>query len=147
MQKLTLAFARSNKILSKLVRFVTRSRWSHVAIVDIDKGVVIESIGGKGVQETPIASFESRYTKVEYTTIRHRTPNKVLEIARQQLGKSYDIPWVFKYFFNRRGTNEKRFTCSELVIYCIEKGGRKIFRDKSYDRVTPQDIYQLSPEL
>ena len=49
-----LIFAKSNTIGSKVIRWKTNGKWSHVGVVDNKRNIVFEAIWPDGVVQTPL---------------------------------------------------------------------------------------------
>lgn len=135
--KILIIFGRNNHILSWAIRLFEWSRWSHCGIVDGD--YVIEATAFGGVVRTPLRTFKKRYRRFEFAYLPCDDSEKVIERAKQEIGKKYDYLAIFGIFF-RRGWNDKdKWFCSELVAYASG-----IFRYKRISRVTPEDLYKVS---
>lgn len=129
-------FGRSNHWISRLVRWRTRSDWSHVGIVDLNR--VLESKGPIGVQFTPISEFIARYTHTEIRCL----PGSI-EKAKSKLGAPFDRRGLKGLFFKLKNTHDKKaWFCSELVAYASDE-----IHDDDAHLVTPERIYRLSTRL
>lgn len=140
MQKLTLIFARVDKPISMLIRFVTRSSWSHVGIVDGDW--VYESVGGYGVVKTPLDVFIKRYDVTQQAYIDVRSRRKVIAKAQSLLGKKYDTKGALGYMFGRDWNTPDYFQCAEYVDEAIEL----VRKDKQW-KMTPEFFWMLSKDF
>jgi hypothetical protein len=58
-------FANSNTIGSKIIRWKTKSQWSHVGIVDLKRQVVFEAVWPDGVVQTPLDKVIARSNEWE----------------------------------------------------------------------------------
>lgn len=164
-----LLFCNSNMIGSWIIRKLTFSRWSHVAIVDGD--YVIEAVWPR-VRRVPLAHVIETHRDHEFAwfhfqceshelldswTRAPETPPELLPMemvlaamdtavtfARNQIGKRYDWRALFGLTTPTRDWERpEQWDCAELVAAAINAGARRpIFRDKA--RVTPQMIYLLS---
>jgi len=71
--------------------------------------------------------------------------NQVRELAKHQVGKSYDWAAVFSLPFRGDWENKRKWFCSELIAYAFEAAGVPLFRERPF-RITARDIYIL-PQL
>ena len=99
-----------------LIRAVTWSQWSHVALAHV-------------IVDLPCDFREF-----------------VIEAARSQVGKPYDPTALFGLLMHRDWQEEDRWFCSELVAWAFAQGGSPLFRAEALHRVTPQLLWMLAPE-
>ena len=140
MQKLTLIFARVDKPISQLIRFVTRSSWSHVGIVDGEW--VYESVGGYGVVKTPLKDFIARYDMTQQAYIEVRSVRRVIAKAESLLGKKYDTKGALGYMFGRDWNHPDFFQCAEYVDESIG-----LVRKEKQWKMTPEFFWMLSKDI
>ena len=96
-----------------LVAISTFSSYSHVGILDHEKGEVIESLWGGNVV-TPLDKFLHISHRVVLVQPESWTPekgSKALAKARDQLGKKYDFCGLLGF------PSTKRWYCSELAAW------------------------------
>lgn len=136
-----LVFCNSNMIGSWIIRKLTFSRWSHVAIVDGEN--VIEAVWPK-VRRSSLAHLLETHRDYEIAEIDVELDAVALSFAGSQIGKRYDWRALFGLITPTRDWERtEQWDCAELVAAAINAGSRKpLFRDKA--RVTPQMIYLLS---
>lgn len=136
-----LLFCNSNMIGSWIIRKLTFSRWSHVAIVDGD--YVIEAVWPR-VRRVPLAHVIETHRDHEFAEIDVELESVAQSFAGSQIGKRYDWRALFGLITPTRDWERSdQWDCAELVAAAINAGARRpIFRDKA--RVTPQMIYLLS---
>lgn len=109
--------------LSRLIRFQTRSCYSHAAFIDTATHEVFEStIRGKGVQGwIPAGKLHTAGTVVDVfvpvTPLSMDEEHRLrLWLAIQQ-GKGYDFLGILRFIDRRRHVdNDRRWFCSELVF-------------------------------
>ncbi|WP_414695636.1 YiiX/YebB-like N1pC/P60 family cysteine hydrolase [Phenylobacterium sp.] len=83
----------ANDSFSRLIRWATKSPWSHVAIAyrleEIDRVIILECVEKIGVRAVPLSSFISRTSNGE-----HPYPGRIL-LARHRgmAAKSRRKPW------------------------------------------------------
>lgn len=128
------AFTRSNNIGSFLIRCVTWSRFSHVAIVSDDEQFVVEALMFKGVVKTPMNDFIKRNDCVELATM----PGDAAD-AEQYIGKKYDWSALIGLLLHRDWGKSERWFCSEKTAKVSA-----IFRENRRGRITPEHCYMIS---
>jgi uncharacterized protein YycO len=137
-----LALYRGISPLSLLIRWQTRGPYSHAAFV-LPSGSVIEAWPG-GVQENPdLGKAHTAGTVVDlFDFPRSFSPEmaqKVLELARREVGSGYDYLGVLQFISRRRGAHNERWFCSELVFEMLQRVGISLLA-----RVEP---WQVSPSM
>lgn len=139
-------FCRSERIGSRLIRLVTWSRWSHVALVRGD--VAIEAVWPR-VRLTSTKEILATHEEVSFVPLQG-APERLTaawNVALSQVGKSYDLPWLAGFLFRRNWAETDKWACSELVAYSLQAAGAKFFRAGYLNRVTPEDLWNLDPAL
>ncbi|HUB91414.1 MAG TPA: YiiX/YebB-like N1pC/P60 family cysteine hydrolase [Dyella sp.] len=129
--------------MSWAIRVGSWSKWSHVALIDGDD--VIEAVALKGVVHTPLATRKKEDPTWAVATLPCQDPSAIVAAARGQLGKPYDYTAVVGIGLHRDWQQTDRWFCSELVAWSFEEGGSPLFRPEACRRVTPQDLWMLSP--
>ena len=128
MQKVTLIFGRSSKLVGLLIRFFDISPYSHVAILDGE--YVYESVGTrykgrlgrrKGVIKTHVDDFKKRYsawrTKEVWTSNeswREQCELLVTSKTEYDMAATLGALWFFRLLRIRLGSKYS-YNCSELV--------------------------------
>lgn len=133
-----IVFGRNNSFFSRLARFITWSKWSHVAVYDEKREVVIESILEKGVVVTPIKDFLKRYDVAQFAYI-HNAKNGFLFRAYSLVGLNYDYGAMASVLTRQKWDDDSEWYCSELVAFASG-----LFREDQISRITPQDIWMIS---
>ena len=103
---------------SRMIRWATQSRWSHVAIafwmIEIDRVLVLECVKRMGVRAVPLSDFTSRTSSGI-----HPYPGRIL-LARHQ-----DVPFnagqstmreMSKFAFNRLGAKFSNLETAKIVL-------------------------------
>ena len=136
-----LVFCNSNLIGSWIIRKLTFSRWSHVAIVDGD--TVIEAVWPK-VRRVPLSHLLETHRDHEFAEVDVEFEPSALSFASSQIGRRYDWRALLGITTPTRDWERSdQWYCAELAAAAINAGSRKpLFRDKA--RVTPQMLYLLS---
>lgn len=140
---MNILFCKSSLIGSVLIRAVTWSKWSHVAVLAADGDTVIEATWPK-VRKTTYAKFCKQHPSHQMVSI--DVPNEAAgyEWLLTQVGKRYDLSALFGFLFHRNWADDSKWFCSELVAEAIAKGGLTLFRDDAVSRVTPQHLWMLN---
>jgi len=141
--KIGICFSQTGAITSKLIRWFTRSEWSHVDLVMRD-GSLIGALPFKGVVQRKHSEAQGTH-KTLYVDVPVETAEKAYQFARDQLGKKYDWTAVSAFGFRRDWQVEKKWFCSELVFCAIKKAGVNLLNEKRW-RVSPRDL-SISPLL
>lgn len=142
-----LIFGRSHLPLSYIIRFLTWSQWSHVA-VELDDGRVVEAVWS-GVRITTFAECTkhmSKYTLVELKKEDEETTSKAVAWLLEQVGKNYDKSALFGFLAKRDWQNPLKWFCSELVAVFLKLLGYRIANSTQISRVTPQMLYMIAGE-
>lgn len=142
-----IAFTRSNGLGAKLIRWFTKSEWSHCLIVlddDVEgESLCLESSLSGGVKLS-LWSKHKQYTKKVYT-IKKRTSIKPLY---PYIGRNYGYLQILGYpiaklFKLKENPFKKDFVCSEIVLRFLLKNKFQEFAVLNPDIATPEDIHKL----
>jgi len=137
---------KGTSLTSRLIRWQTRSPYSHVAIED-DNGLVYEAWQGGGVRcLTDYTEGHKKGTVIDVFSITgdyHRP--RVRAFAMAQVGKSYDYKSVFRFVSRRETRRDDHWFCSELVASAFMEGGI-VLQNHFPSRLSPRDIC-ISPHL
>lgn len=135
-------------IISRLIRWQTRSKYSHAAIlVDEESSTIIESWQGAGVRSKKITDWRD----IEVFNVDLQGEHKeaaVLMFLIDQVGKHYDYSGVIRFVSRRkppRADNQKWF-CSELVFAAFQYAGVNLLERIDAAAVSP-GLLALSPKL
>lgn len=123
--------------MSGVIRALYDSDYSHCGIVIND--YVVEAVPFKGVVKTPIHKF-SKFAIVHYPT---KFPELGEDFALNQVDKPYDYKSATGICFKRSEALDK-WSCAELVSYCLNYAGLKVLRNDDNTRYLPRDLW-LSP--
>lgn len=136
-----IVFCNSNMIGSWIIRKLTFSKWSHVAILDGED--VIEAVWPR-VRRTSFKHLVESHKDFEVVDITVGSDVSALAFASSQIGKRYDWRALFGLVTPTRDWERpEEWDCAELVAASINYGSTvPLFRDKA--RVTPQMLYLLS---
>lgn len=126
-----------------IIRAVTWSEWSHVALVDGDE--VIEATW-PAVCVTPLAEVIAKHSAHIIVDLPCRSSAEIIQAARSQVGKGYDLTALFGLLARRDWQEPDKWFCSELVAWAFSQGGSPLFRPEAMHRITPQHLWMLAPE-
>ena len=129
--------------ISKIIRKVTWSKFSHVVLINPDRSSYIESTHGVGVRELPISEFFEK-NNIEIGMINHPNPEEVWRLAKQEIGKPYDNMYIYGWLFRRNWQDDAKWACCELIPAMTARTGYPIVRCEEFMKVTPQMLYMIS---
>ena len=144
MSKLLIGFSTDKKDwISKIIRLMTWSKFSHVVLISPDGKSYIESTHGIGVRELPIAEFFKK-DGVEIGEVEHPFPHAVWKLAKREIGKPYDSKYIYGWLFHRNWQDDNQWACCELVPAMAIRAGHSIIREDCLIKVTPELLYSIS---
>lgn len=137
-----LLFCTSNLPGAVLIRAVTWSSWSHVAvIVDEESDVAIEAVWPR-VRKTTVTEIKRKHSKWKIVEVPVDDEISVLDFLESQVGKKYDWTALFGILFHRDWSKDSRWYCSELAAAALTQS-KPLFRTEVAKRVTPQMLWVL----
>lgn len=125
-----------------LIRAVTWSDYSHVAIIDGDEA--IEAVW-PCVRVSPLADVIASHPEHVIADFPCLSPIDAIKAARSQVGKPYDLAGILGIGLHRDWQETDSWFCSELVAWAFVQGGTPLFRPEAMHRITPQHLWILSP--
>lgn len=143
---------RGRGIISLLIRLVTRSKYSHVALALSDKHVL--EIDWKYRLKINEIHYNHYDIYRFYRELNHDEIFKLLNFAYSVIGTKYDFKQIFslflEYTFNIKSdylfNNPKKLICSDVVDLAYKEIGVDLIPNKEYQNVTPHDV-STSPKL
>lgn len=138
-KKVQIALHQGPGLIARLIRWQTRSDYSHASLV-FDDGAVIEAREGYGVrcldslQQRPGETIELYEIEMN-----EDQAQEIYDFALAQVGKGYDWTMVARFVTRRqesRSTTGKWF-CSELVYAALQQGGITLLRRTEPWEVSP----------
>lgn len=135
-----IALHKGTSLVSRLIRWQTRSPYSHASLIFND-GTMVEAREGHGVLWHRSARVAIGNTKVDLFELRRGASAKqraaMTEFLKDQLGKDYDYLMVARFLSRRQESRKTRgkWFCSELVFAAIQKLGVNLF-----DRTEPWEV-------
>lgn len=154
------ALFKGRSAISRLIRWQTRSEYSHSALWLPETEEVIEAWHRGGVRRGPIHNVHTPGTVVHIFTVnpieQSKPPQpssligwdqKVLDFANDQVGGSYAFRSVFR-FMSRRSAEHRPgvWFCSELVSKSFRHGGIHLLGQIPSEHVSPA-LLSYSPLL
>lgn len=132
-----IVLSRNHTIGSQLIRWWTRSSWSHSKVM-ISDCQFIEAAWPR-VRSGYIAN-----TLGDTLVLRHRDgvdASRLKQFMSSQLNKRFDWRGLLAFVLRVKIQNKSWYFCSELIAEAFAEIGRPLLRRES-SWVTPQDIYQ-----
>lgn len=132
-------------VISRIIRWQTRSYYSHAAIIFPD-GVVYEAWQGSarkfyrnsGVRKTVLTSTEG----VDAFDIPGVTDSQYLKLRtclNEEVGQKYDYISVLRFLTRREPHNNRKWFCSELIVHFLLRVGVRILNLEP-SKVSPGQI-------
>ena len=139
---------RGKSLISKIIRWHTRSQYSHVAIA-IDGRIYEAWRGGVSHAATPWANHTEN-THIDLFTVPGTTHEQALEaeaFLKSHIGDGYDFRMVSRFLSRLGPKPNDRWFCSELVCAALRQVGHHIVAEQvSCDEISPRDV-TMSPVL
>jgi uncharacterized protein YycO len=131
---LHIALFRGRGVISTAIRWQTRSRFSHAALLDAD-GSIIEAWQGKGVRRHRLEDWQDiDIFRIEASRLE---TERALSYAADQIGCGYDYLSVLRFVSRRHAPENSRWFCSELVFAACCHAGINLLRDTQPWEVSP----------
>lgn len=140
----TVLLFRGRGILSSLIRWQTRSAYSHAAL-HLGSGRIIESWQGAGVRVASLNDW-SNVTQFRVRGMTGEQWQRALTFAHYEIGAGYDYLGVIRFVSRRRLPLNERWFCSELVFASLKFGGVRLLERTEAAEVSP-GMLALSPLL
>lgn len=115
---------RGRGLISALIRWQTRSRWSHAAILDPGTMQMYEAWQGGGVRMKWWPNVTDR-KDIEVFDVPVTNEQRVAMciFLRAQLGKRYDYLSVIRFVTRHRSKDDSKWFCSEMVYAAFQAAG------------------------
>ena len=127
-----------------IIRAVTWSKWSHVALIDGDNAI---EAAWPRVRVRPLADVLADHPNYTIADIPCEDPNAVLNAARSQIGKPYDLTALLGLWLHRDWQEDNKWFCSELLAWAFTQAREPLFRTDAVKRITPQHMWMVSRDL
>src|SRR5882757_5225963 len=146
---------------SKIIQRLTKSTWSHVAIiyknVELDRVMMLEAEPFVGIRLIPLSKYLHDYkgTKRPYKgkivlaklnfDLEHEKLNKAISFGLDELTRPYDNWEIIRImtrilFHIGKKERNRNYICSELVRDAFSKAGVIFRRNDTY--ISPQEIWK-----
>lgn len=130
--------------ISGLIRWQTRSKYSHAAVLDVN-GHILEAVEGQGVITRPVETSDV-FEAFEVLGMTEGQWQLALEFGSNQIGKSYDYSSVARFVSRRAARENGKWFCSELVYAMCEYSGVNLLSRIQPHNVSPA-LLSMSPTL
>lgn len=140
-----LMFCSSNLIGALLIKAVTWSKWSHVAIL-IDDKTAIEAVH-PAVRYVGVSNLKAKYKHWCIVDVPVHDEAAAIEYAKSQIAKPYDYTALAGIFFHRDWGDPANWYCAELAASTVVNGGFRLFRRKFINRIVPQHLWMLDFDI
>lgn len=134
-------FATTKGLPTFLIRTLTRSKWSHVALQMNNS--VYEVTFERGVSRTSVFEFRKRYPESDIKCVNIHDEAPVKKWLDSQLGKKYDYGALVGFLDTKRNWEDpEEWFCSELIAEALIREGVIHPKVRSH-RITPNDLWFL----
>jgi uncharacterized protein YycO len=135
----SISLHRGTALVSRLIRWQTRSEYSHAGIVLPDQSF-IEAREGKGVRQFPrLTANPGETIDLFEVDVTETQSEDITWFLIQQLGKPYDWTMVARFITRRDETRASsgKWFCSELVFAAFQQAGVDLLRGTEPWEVSP----------
>lgn len=152
-------FTSGDYLISKAIRKMTGSPWSHVGIVfrldSIDRVLLLESVEDMGVRFAPLSKYLNDYENgkpykgravlARCKDVTSETIAGLSTFGIDELTQPYDKDEIAKIMARialgiGRKERDREYICSELVYECFARAGKEFaFNPKGF--ISPEDVW------
>lgn len=133
---------KKNSITSLLIRLVTLSKFSHMAVL-LEHDYVVDTTFMTGVRISNLVDFSKHYPDKIIRDIPLPDEKAAEDFLYAQIGKPYDWTSLAGIAFrNGKWTDDDSWFCSELTEAAVKAGGLDRFIEK-LSRIIPQYCWVL----
>lgn len=129
--------------ISKAIRWITRSEYSHVAVILRDTSVIEAWDSGVRIVRN-LSEQHSPGTIVDVysfmTPLTAEQCKAAEDFLRDQIGKHYDWKSVLRFVTKRKSKRDDHWFCSELATQAAMNAGRALFASTEPWEVPPDWI-------
>lgn len=156
---ITVGFSTTGKLLSRLIRLVTRGKVSHAWVAFDDEFLRIRFVAQAeswGYEVRPWRRWLRENRRVAEFSLPCVSPDRLrralLRLARR-LGAPYDwesagLSGLFRWFRillrGRLRATPRRMMCSEAVVTFLQDAGVSVAADMDPERTTPAELYEAA---
>ena len=150
MKNVYILLYRGKSLISKLIRWQTRSIYSHASIyIEGEGNIEAWHIGGVRMKDSYCDGHKSgTIIDVFSVDLSDEEIEKIVEYAKSKIGKKYDFRSVFR-FLTRKPQNEHdkdKWFCSELVFASFKYAGINLLERIEAWAVSPA-LLSFSPKM
>jgi hypothetical protein len=128
--------------IAAIVKWQSRSAYSHAALLIPGTNTVIESFPFRGVRQRTLSVRDwERIHAYEVIGMDAAQWQEALDFATARIGQGYDWRNVFRFLTRIPGRENQRWFCSELVFKAIEVAYRRLL-NMSAEYVDPGRLAQ-----
>lgn len=148
--KIAFTYPKNNGLVSRLISWVTKSKWSHVLlIVDDaldDDPIILESSAYGGVKLNILSKYSDSYNFEIYETIDDHWD---INMLRPYIGSKYGYFQILgfalsKLFGLKKNPFGQGVICSEFVLlYLINSPYKMDFHMLQLNKTSPEDLYRI----
>lgn len=131
---------RGTGVVSYLIRWFTRSEYSHAALLYPDGDTVIESMQGYGVRKRSIYDLDEPYDVFRVANMTPQQWNYAIAFCAGEIGCGYDYRSVIRFLTRQHAGSPNRWFCSELVFAAIRHAGPWLLERIEDWAVDPGDL-------
>lgn len=121
--------------ISTMIRWQTRSHYSHAALLLRDGSTIIEAWQGEGVRKKQIGDWNDVDTF--HVDVSDQVWDAVIAFAEAQIGKPYDYVQVLRFVSRRKPVDDGKWFCSELAFEAFRWNGVKLLDRVPGSAVSP----------
>lgn len=140
-----LRFERSNTCISRAIRVLTFSEWSHVDLVLPDRRL-LGAVAPRGVMIRNAYDTHPSDIRVGFVFCNDAITQRVHEFCARQVGKPYDWLALAGWLARRRWDDHDAWFCSELIAAAFQYAGYPLLQVDEATRITPRDL-ALAPAI
>lgn len=124
--------------MSAAIRWQTRSRYSHAAILLPDEQTIVEAWPGAGVHAKIITDWTG-VERFQVRTISRAGSEALMDFLVDQLGMGYDYKGVLRFLSRDPDIDQVRkcWFCSELVYAAYQAADVNLFNDSESWEISP----------
>lgn len=138
---------RGSGLIGWLIKWQTRSQYSHAALMYPDGETILEAKEFRGVQRRKLTDKDRKLVDVfEVIGMSDTAWTDAFLLGEKHLGAKYDWWSVLKFVSRRPAKVNKRWFCSELVCHCIKTAFGPLLERMPCHETNPGHL-SLSPLL
>lgn len=133
-----IALFKNKSIISSLIKWQTRSEYSHAAIIVDDK--LIESIEFEGVRvKNELNVKKNCFVDIYEIDVTEEQKRVIIDFLANQIGKKYDYTMVIRFITRQQESRKSsnKWFCSELVFAAFAKAGIVLLNNVEPWEVSP----------